>query len=201
MEQTQPETQLGAVLNPTADPTAQEVAAHDTTIANVAITKDANDPINVADDHVDSDAVSKADNSPLKNDTQAVPEHARSAFDMQLDCSVQKLVEKAEHSAGKLVNLIVKEFPSFEDTARYEGRRVRLLKRAQIFVADLYGAFQGEGLGYLPDIGHLTMFAGECCARAGSLQRDVLGRLTSACRLPRAANPSQLRHPIILSCP
>jgi hypothetical protein len=36
---------------------------------------------------------------------------------------------------------------------------VFLYKRAQIFVADLYGAFGGSGLGGFGDIGALTMFA------------------------------------------
>jgi hypothetical protein len=32
-------------------------------------------------------------------------------------------------------------------------------KRAQIFVADVFGAFQGQGLGCFSDTGCLTMFA------------------------------------------
>jgi hypothetical protein len=37
---------------------------------------------------------------------------------------------------------------------------VRLLKRAQIFVADLWAAFDGEGYGTFNDIDKITMFAG-----------------------------------------
>jgi hypothetical protein len=37
---------------------------------------------------------------------------------------------------------------------------VRLLKRAQIFVADLWAAFEGEGYGEFIDIDKVTMFAG-----------------------------------------
>jgi hypothetical protein len=37
--------------------------------------------------------------------------------------------------------------------------QVFLYKRAQIFVADLYGAFGGTGLGAFSDISCLTMFA------------------------------------------
>lgn len=75
------------------------------------------------------------------------------------DLSVVRLLEKAEQSAGKLVNLLVKYFPSFRDEARFEGRKVRLYKRAQIFVADLWAAFNATGYGIFHDIGHLTMFA------------------------------------------
>lgn len=96
--------------------------------------------------------------------TADVGEAAAPSQDMQTDISVQRLVAEAGESAGRLVNLMVSKIPSFDDACRYEGRRVRLLKRAQIFVADVYGAFQGKGLGRFQDIGHLTMFAGEYCA-------------------------------------
>ncbi len=39
------------------------------------------------------------------------------------------------------------------------GRQVFLYKRAQIFVADVWGAFGGAGLGAFSDIGRLTTFA------------------------------------------
>jgi hypothetical protein len=76
------------------------------------------------------------------------------------DLSVVRLIEKADHSAGRLVNLIVKHFPSFRDEARFDGRKVRFLKRAQIFVADIWAAFNGANYGAFDDIGHLTIFAG-----------------------------------------
>ena len=76
------------------------------------------------------------------------------------DTSVVRLIEKANRSAGKLVNLLVKHFPSFRDEAPFDGRRVRFYKRAQIFVADLWAAFEGTGYGEFHDIEHLTMFAG-----------------------------------------
>jgi hypothetical protein len=41
----------------------------------------------------------------------------------------------------------------------YEGRPVRLYKRAQILPADLWGAFGGQGPGAFHDIGGLTAFA------------------------------------------
>jgi hypothetical protein len=77
------------------------------------------------------------------------------------DFSVVRLIEKADHSAGKLVNLLAKHFPAFRDEARFDGRKVRFLKRAQIFAADIWAALNGSGYGAFDDIGHLTMFAGE----------------------------------------
>lgn len=77
------------------------------------------------------------------------------------DMTVIRLIEEADHSAGKLVNLLAKHFPCFRDEGRFEGRKVRFLKRAQIFVADLWAAFNGKSYGEFYDIGHLTMFAGK----------------------------------------
>ena len=36
---------------------------------------------------------------------------------------------------------------------------VLILKRAQILVADIWGCYQGQGLGQFDDIDELTMFA------------------------------------------
>lgn len=41
----------------------------------------------------------------------------------------------------------------------YKGRQVFLYKRAQIFAADLSGAFQGQGYGEFKDISSLTIMA------------------------------------------
>ena len=68
-------------------------------------------------------------------------------------------MRKARGSAVRLVDLIAASFPGFRDQAVYRGRQVFLYKRAQIFVADVFGAFQGKGLGRFHDMGQLTMFA------------------------------------------
>ena len=80
----------------------------------------------------------------------------------EIDKSVVRLIEKANGSAGRLVNLLAKHFPAFRDETRFDGRRVRLMKRAQILVADLWAAFNAKSYGAFEDIEHLTMFAGEC---------------------------------------
>jgi hypothetical protein len=49
--------------------------------------------------------------------------------------------------------------PGFRDHCVYKGHQVFLYKRAQIFVADLWGAFKGQGLGEFKDIASITMFA------------------------------------------
>jgi hypothetical protein len=59
------------------------------------------------------------------------------------------------------VNILARDFTSFRDEHRFNGRRkpVRFLKRAQIFVADLWACFEGEGHGAFRDIDKITMFA------------------------------------------
>lgn len=59
------------------------------------------------------------------------------------------------------MNLLARDFDSFRDEHLFEGRRkpIRILKRAQILVADLWAAFEGEGYGKFRDIDKVTMFA------------------------------------------
>lgn len=68
-------------------------------------------------------------------------------------------IEASGGSAPDLVRRVVADFPSFDDTALYAGREVRLYKRAQILASDLYGAFDGRGWGNLGDLDRLTAFA------------------------------------------
>lgn len=49
--------------------------------------------------------------------------------------------------------------PGFRDHSVYKGRQIFLYKRAQIFAADLWGAFKGQGYGEFHDIGAVTIFA------------------------------------------
>ncbi|KAL1599478.1 hypothetical protein SLS60_007281 [Paraconiothyrium brasiliense] len=75
------------------------------------------------------------------------------------DGSVITLIEHAKGSAAGLVNLLADRFACFRDEAVFERKKVRFLKRAQIFVADLWAAFDGEGYGKFDDIDKITMFA------------------------------------------
>ncbi len=69
------------------------------------------------------------------------------------------LVRAACGSSARLAGLVAESFPGFRDHAVHGGRQVFLYKRAQIFAADVWGAFQGKGLGESEDIGALTTFA------------------------------------------
>jgi hypothetical protein len=70
-----------------------------------------------------------------------------------------RLVEAAEKSAVALSRLLAEKLPSFHDTAEYCGQKVFFYKRAQIFVADLFGAFEGKAWGSFGDMDQLTAFA------------------------------------------
>ena len=70
-----------------------------------------------------------------------------------------RLVAAAEGSAVRLARLLVENLHSFRDEAEYRGRRVCFYKRAQIFAADLRGAFEGQGWGSFADMDKLTAFA------------------------------------------
>jgi Potential Queuosine, Q, salvage protein family len=67
-------------------------------------------------------------------------------------------VADARGSAARLVELLL-EIPMYRDEVTYGGRRVPLLKRAQITVHDLATAFDGQGPGSFADADRLTMFA------------------------------------------
>ncbi|KAG8627947.1 hypothetical protein KVT40_003820 [Elsinoe batatas] len=73
--------------------------------------------------------------------------------------SVANLVRSADKSAGKLTNLLAHHFACFRDESTFDRKKVRFLKRPQIFVADLWAAFDGQSYGEFHDIDHLTMFA------------------------------------------
>jgi hypothetical protein len=75
------------------------------------------------------------------------------------DGRFDRLVDACEGSAVALAERLPVEFPSFLDESPYQGRMVRLAKRAQILPADLWGAFGGQGIGAFHDVDQLTAFA------------------------------------------
>lgn len=71
----------------------------------------------------------------------------------------KNLIESVNGSGVELALKIADEFSSFSDYADYKNRRVAILKRAQITVADLYGIFGGESYGFFEDMDRITAFA------------------------------------------
>lgn len=73
--------------------------------------------------------------------------------------SFYNLLLSSNKSALHLIRLLVEHFPSFDDSSIYQGRRVSVMKRAQILVAETWAAFEGKGAGEFKDIDQVTMFA------------------------------------------
>jgi Queuosine salvage protein len=69
------------------------------------------------------------------------------------------MLEEANHSAVRLVNLLVTHIPSFNDIAKLENKSLKFYKRAQILVADLWACFRNESYGNFKDINEISMFA------------------------------------------
>ena len=72
--------------------------------------------------------------------------------------SFEALVEEASGSAERLVDLLL-AMPMYRDVASYRGRRVPILKRAQLTAADLAVALGRSPLGRFDDLDRLTVFA------------------------------------------
>jgi hypothetical protein len=100
-----------------------------------------------------------AEQMPMLQERIAILREAGDVLYREFQCSPAVLVQRANGSAAALVNLLVQHFPNFNDVALFHGRRVRLLKRAQILVADTWACFEGASFGGFSDIDSLTMFA------------------------------------------
>ncbi|KAK8193254.1 uncharacterized protein BKA78DRAFT_311504 [Phyllosticta capitalensis] len=96
---------------------------------------------------------------PLFHERMVCLREAGQVLREDFDGSIVNLISEANNSAAKLVNLLAEHFPCFRDETRFEGKTVRILKRAQIFVADLWAAFDGKSYGEFHDIDKITMFA------------------------------------------
>ncbi|EFC47622.1 predicted protein [Naegleria gruberi] len=83
------------------------------------------------------------------------------ALEEHFDGKAFNLIKSANKSVNKLVSLVTQHFPGFRDHCIYSktGHQIHFYKRAQIFCADIYGCFKGQGIGQFDDINDLTMFA------------------------------------------
>ncbi len=100
-----------------------------------------------------------ADDIPLLEQRTMLLREVGSVLESDWGGQAANLVRAAHQSAATLVGLIAANLPGFRDHAIYNGYPIYLYKRAQIAAGDLWGAFNGEGLGTFHDIDELTMFA------------------------------------------
>ncbi|MEI6633336.1 MAG: queuosine salvage family protein [Chlamydiota bacterium] len=73
--------------------------------------------------------------------------------------SFRNLLDMARGSAAALAELLVREFPSFNDACGMDGGELLFYKRAQLAPAMVYQRFQGKGPGSFRDTDRLTVFA------------------------------------------
>ncbi len=71
----------------------------------------------------------------------------------------ENFINSANQKISILVPKIYKEIPFFNDIAYYKNQKIYFLKRAQILGSDIWGAFQGRGIGYFKDLDYFTAFA------------------------------------------
>jgi hypothetical protein len=72
---------------------------------------------------------------------------------------IVNLIKEANHDSQKLLNLIIANFPGFEDESVYNGQTIFFNKRAQLLTSDIYQIFNGQGFGELKNIDSITACA------------------------------------------
>lgn len=77
----------------------------------------------------------------------------------RFDGQVQNVIKAADNDALKLLDLIITNFPSFNDSCKYKRREIFFYKRAQLLVGDIYNVFKQKGLGRLENTDQLTACA------------------------------------------
>jgi len=77
----------------------------------------------------------------------------------KFDGDFTNVIKRANGDSQKLLELIVNNFPSFEDSSIYKGKKVYFYKRAQLLVSDIYQAFHGHEFSKLRNIDQLTACA------------------------------------------
>ncbi len=115
----------------------------------------------------------------------------------EYDGDATQLVKAARGSAVDLARLVARRFSSFRDVAQYRGAPVFLYKRAQIFAADLYGAFGGRDWGAFTDLDALTAFADyklpQVLRHVGVLRyAPELSERVDNCVLLKAGSPEEI---------
>ena len=77
----------------------------------------------------------------------------------EYDGHASRLVQESGGSGVSLARILGERLESFRDIADYGDKKVYFYKRAQLFAADLHGAFGGKEWGGFGDMEELTAFA------------------------------------------
>ncbi len=93
-----------------------------------------------------------------------------------------------------LVERLTADFPSFDDSCIYEGRKVRFDKRAQLLAVDIQSRFHQHGITFFEDMDDLTMFADYSVPN--TLRRGCFGLFIQARGCCRRQDPDPKRSPV-----
>jgi hypothetical protein len=104
-----------------------------------------------------------------------------------------KLILGVNGDAAKLLELIIIEFNSFEDSALYEGKQIYFYKRAQLLVEDIYQTFSGKGCGNLTNLDGFTACADyklpQSLRKLGiiSYAKELSGKIDNFIQIPKGS--------------
>ncbi|MBI5398097.1 hypothetical protein HZB03_01415 [Candidatus Woesearchaeota archaeon] len=128
---------------------------------------------------------------PLLDERLKVLNEVGSVLTRRYDADFGNFVECANGDALRLLNMIVTQFPSFNDVSMYIGKKVYFWKRAQLLVGDIFQAFDARGYGDLKNVGQLTTCADyklpQVLRRLGILEysKDLASRIDKKIAIPK----------------
>ena len=96
---------------------------------------------------------------PLLKERCKILNEIGTALNKKFNGKFSNLVKGANKDGIKLLDLIVSNFPSFNDFSRYNGKNIYFYKRAQLLVSDIYQLFKGKGYGKLKNMNKITACA------------------------------------------
>lgn len=96
---------------------------------------------------------------PLFNERLNILREIGTSLKDNFNCDLSRLIDESKKDSLKLLNLIITNFPSFDDSSEYKGKNIYFYKRAQLFIADIHQFFKGKKYGDFFNIDELTAFA------------------------------------------
>jgi len=97
--------------------------------------------------------------APLLKERRMAMNEAGKVLLEKFEGSFVNCLKKCDHDVVELLKMLTTNITSLQDISYYGDKVYSFLKRAQIIVADVWGCFQGEGLGHFKNIEEVTMFA------------------------------------------
>lgn len=96
---------------------------------------------------------------PLLDERWKILHEVGSVVTSAYDGKVANLVESASGDAQALLEIILRDLPSFRDSSLYRGQEIFFEKRAQLLVGDIFQMFGGQNFGALRRVDEITACA------------------------------------------